>query len=112
LASPAVHSQRLDSVAASLEPAGLNKASDVISNARSNAWHTPQAQRDPGVREFLDWISKYNPEASLGDQNNVAGYERAQALVEVLKACGNDLTRANVMKKATSLDMELPMLRI
>ena len=56
-------------------------------------------------------MSKYNPEASLRDQNNVAGYERAQALVEVLKACGNDLSRANVMKKAASLDMELPMLR-
>jgi branched-chain amino acid transport system substrate-binding protein len=99
------------SVAASLEPAGLNKASGIISNARSKGWHTPQAQRDPAVREFLDWMSKYNPEASLRDQNNVAGYERAQALVEVLKACGNDLTRANVMKKAASLDMELPMLR-
>ena len=56
-------------------------------------------------------MSKYNPEASLRDQNNVAGYERTRALVEVLKACGNDLTRANAMKKATSLDMELPMLR-
>jgi branched-chain amino acid transport system substrate-binding protein len=99
------------SVAASLEPAGLNKASGVISNARSKGWHTPQARRDPAVREFLDWMNKYNPEASLRDQNNVAGYERAEALVEVLKACGNDLTRANVMKKAASLDLELPMLR-
>lgn len=99
------------SVAAFLEPAGLNKASGVISNARSKGWHTPQAQRDPAVREFLDWMNKYNPEASLRDQNNVAGYERAEALVEVLKACGNDLTRANVMKKAASLDLELPMLR-
>jgi branched-chain amino acid transport system substrate-binding protein len=56
-------------------------------------------------------MSKYNPEASLRDQNNVAGYERAQALVEVLKQCGNDLSRANVMKKARSMDFDIPMLR-
>jgi branched-chain amino acid transport system substrate-binding protein len=47
----------------------------------------------------------------LRDQNNVAGYERAQVLVEVLRRCGDDLTRANVMKQAASLDMELGMLR-
>jgi branched-chain amino acid transport system substrate-binding protein len=99
------------SVAALLEPAGLEKASGIISNARSKSWHSPQSQRDPAVQDFLDWMRKYNPEASLRDQNNVAGYERAEALVEVLKACGNDLSRPNIMKKAASLDLELPMLR-
>ncbi|MGB7728537.1 MAG: ABC transporter substrate-binding protein [Candidatus Acidiferrum sp.] len=99
------------SVAAFLEPAGLEKAAGVIANARSKGWQRAQVQRDPAVRDFLDWMSKYNSEASLRDQNNVAGYERAQALVGVLKACGHDLSRANVMKKATGLDLELPMLR-
>jgi branched-chain amino acid transport system substrate-binding protein len=99
------------SIAAFLEPAGLNKSANVISNARSKGWHATQAQRDPAVHDFLEWMSKYNPDANLRDQNNVAGYERAEALVAVLKACGNDLTRANVMKKAASLDLELPMLR-
>jgi len=56
-------------------------------------------------------MSRYNPQASLRDQNNVAGYERAQALIEVLKKCGEDLTRANVMKQAASMDFELGMLR-
>jgi branched-chain amino acid transport system substrate-binding protein len=99
------------SVAAFLEPAGLNKAAGVISNARSKSWRSSQSQRDPAVRDFLDWMSKYNPEASLRDQNYVAGYERAEALVAVLQECGNDLSRANVMKKAASLDLELGMLR-
>ncbi len=54
---------------------------------------------------------KYNPEASLRDQNNVAGYERAEVMVEVLNNCGNNLTRANVMKQAASLDMEPAMFR-
>jgi len=99
------------SVAAFLDPAGLEKAAGIISNARSKGWAHPQARNDPAVREFLEWMSRYNPQASLRDQNNVAGYERAQALVEVLKKCGDNLTRANVMKQAASLDLELGMLR-
>lgn len=99
------------SVAAFLDPAGLDKATGIISNTRSKSWLDPQARSDPAVRDFLDWMSKYNPQASLRDQNNVAGYERAQALFEILKKCGDDLTRANVMKQASDLDLELGMLR-
>ena len=99
------------SVAAFLEPAGLEKSSGIISNARSKNWMSPRSQNDPAVREFLDWMSKYNPGANLRDQNNVAGYERAEALVAVLKNCGDNLTRANVMKQASSLNLELGMLR-
>jgi branched-chain amino acid transport system substrate-binding protein len=99
------------SVAAFLDPAGLPKAAGIISNARSKSWLHPQSRNDPAVREFLEWMARYNPQASLRDQNNVAGYERAQALVEVLTRCGDDLTRANVMKQAAHLDLELGMLR-
>ena len=99
------------SIAAFLDPAGLEKATGVIANARSKGWREPQMRSDPAVREFLEWMSKYNAQASLRDQNNVAGYERAQALVEVLRKCGNDLTRANVMKQAANLDLEIGMLR-
>lgn len=99
------------SVAAFLEPAGLEKAAGLISNARSKGWHTAESQRDPAVRDFLEWTNKYNGDANLRDQNNVAGYERAEALVEVLKNCGNDLSRANVMNKASHLDVEVGMLR-
>jgi branched-chain amino acid transport system substrate-binding protein len=99
------------SVFAFLEPAGLEKAAGIITNARSKGWQSTRSQSDPAVRDFLDWMKKYNPDASLRDQNNVAGYERAQALVEVLKKCGDNLTRANVMKQAAHLDLELGMLR-
>jgi branched-chain amino acid transport system substrate-binding protein len=99
------------SIAAFLDPAGPEKAAGIITNARSKGWLHTQERRDPAVREFLDWMSKYNRQASPRDQNNVAGYERAQALVEVLKKCGDNLTRANVMKQAASLDLELGMLR-
>jgi branched-chain amino acid transport system substrate-binding protein len=99
------------SIAAFLEPAGLEKAKGIITNARSKGWTNPQDQRDPAVREFRDWMATYNPKASLRDANNVYGYEIAQTLVEVLKQCGDDLTRANVMRHATHLDLELGMLR-
>jgi branched-chain amino acid transport system substrate-binding protein len=68
------------------------------------------------VRAFWGWMSKYNAQASLRDQNKLAGYERAQALVEVLEKCGDDLTRANVRKQASNFDLELglfcPRIRI
>jgi branched-chain amino acid transport system substrate-binding protein len=99
------------SVAAFLDPAGLQKSTGVITNARSKGWQQPFEQDDPEVRDFIAWMHKYNPDASLRDQNNVAGYERAEAMVEVLKKCGDDLTRANVMKQASSLDLQIPMLR-
>jgi branched-chain amino acid transport system substrate-binding protein len=99
------------SVAAFLEPAGLQKAAGIITNARSKGWLKPQSKQDPAVRAFLEWMNKYNPEANIRDANYVYGYEVAQALVEVLKKCRSDLTRANAMKQAASLDLELGMLR-
>jgi branched-chain amino acid transport system substrate-binding protein len=99
------------STAAFIEPAGLAKATGIISNARSKGWSPRQAQNDSAVRDFLEWMGKYNPQANLRDQNNVAGYERAQVLVAVLKQCGDDLTRTNVMKQASHLDLELGMVR-
>jgi len=99
------------SVAAFLDPAGLEKAAGIISSARSKSWWHPHADRDPEVREFLDWMARYNPGVSARDQLNVAGYERAEALVAVLRQCGDELTRANLMAQAASLDTPIGMLR-
>jgi branched-chain amino acid transport system substrate-binding protein len=99
------------SVGAFLDPAGLEKATGIISNARSKGWDTPQSKSDPAVSAYLEWMRKYNPDASARDSINLTGYERAQALEEVLRKCGDDLTRANVMKQAASLDFEIAMLR-
>jgi branched-chain amino acid transport system substrate-binding protein len=99
------------SIAAFLEPAGLEKSAGIITNARSKNWLRPQSKNDPAVRAFLDWMRKYNADANIRDANNVYGYQVAQTVVEVLKKCGDNLTRANVMKQAASLDLELGMLR-
>jgi branched-chain amino acid transport system substrate-binding protein len=99
------------SIAAFLDPAGLKKSAGIITNARSKGWLTAGSRSDYSVRQFVDWMGKYNPQASLRDQNNVAGYERAQVLIEVLKNCGDNLTRENAMREASHLDLELGILR-
>jgi branched-chain amino acid transport system substrate-binding protein len=98
------------SIAAFLDPAGLKKAVGIITSARSKGWMKPQYRSDPDVRDFLDCMDKYNPDASLRDAMNVYGYEAAETLVDVLKKCGDNLTRANVMKQAAALDMSIGML--
>jgi branched-chain amino acid transport system substrate-binding protein len=56
-------------------------------------------------------MKAYYPDGDPADRYNVTGYSVAQTLVQVLKQCGNDLTRENVMRQATNLkDLELPML--
>ena len=62
------------------------------------------------MQAFLEWLKTYNPQANERDANNVYGYQVAQTLVEVLKKCEDELTRANVIKQATNLDLELGML--
>ncbi len=99
------------SVSIFIDPAGTEKAQGIIANARSKSWRGREAASDPAVKDYLDWLRQYNPQANPHDQNNVAGYERAEALVEVLKNCGDTLTRANVMQQAANLDVELGMLR-
>ncbi len=99
------------SIAAFIEPAGLEKATGIITNARSKGWSDPRSRQDPDVRAFLAWMKKYNADANERDANNVYGYEVAQTLVALLKQCGNELTRENVMKQAANLNLELGMLR-
>lgn len=70
----------------------------------------PQWQKSPEYAEWLAWMKKFHPQGDIKDNFNVYGYTVAQTLVQVLKQAGNDLTRANVMRQAASLDMTLPML--
>jgi branched-chain amino acid transport system substrate-binding protein len=98
------------SVKAFLEDSAREKAAGIICNARSKSWARSNWD-DPDVRAFIDWWHQYPTGADPRDANLVYGYELAQTVVEVLRRCGDDLTRANVMKQATSLDLTLGMLR-
>ncbi len=104
----------LNSVSASvgtvLIPAGLENSVGVITAQYIKDPTDPQWQKGKEWDDWLAWMKKYQPSADLKDAQTVYGYTVAQGLVQVLKQCGDNLTRENVMKQAASLDMTLPML--
>ena len=99
------------SVGTVLEPAGLDRSVGLISAGFLKDPTDPQWQRDKSFRDWLEWMKRYYPQGDLTDSANVYAYTAAQTLVQVLKQCGDDLTRDNVMRQAANLkDLELPML--
>ena len=98
------------SIAAFLDPAGLEAAQGIISSAHSKGWLRPGAADVPDVAAYLQWMTTYNTEGNLRDALNVWAYQVCDTLVHVLTQCGDNLTRANVMKQATSLDFTPKMM--
>ena len=99
------------SVGSVLKPAGLEASKDVITVAYAKDPTDPEFKNDKGYKDWLAFMQKYYPDGNLTDGSNVYGYNVAQTLVQVLKQCGNDLSRANVMKQAANLkNFELGML--
>ncbi len=97
------------SVASVMKPAGLENGVGVMTALYGKDPTDPQWANDPGMKDWTAFMKKYYPAGSLTDANNVYGYSVAQTMVQVLKQCGDDLTRANVMKQAASLNLTLPM---
>jgi ABC-type branched-subunit amino acid transport system substrate-binding protein len=97
------------SVASGLAPAGLDKAVGLVTGAYMKDPSDPQWKTDPAYLDWLAFIQKYQPGADLADINNVYGYCAAQTGIQVFKQCGNDLSRENIMRQATNLDIQLPM---
>jgi branched-chain amino acid transport system substrate-binding protein len=91
------------SVGATLKPAGFANAQNIISATYLKDTLDTQWDGDPGMKRYLEFLGKYMPEANRADSVLALGYLSAQALVQVLKQCGDDLTRANIMKQAASL---------
>jgi branched-chain amino acid transport system substrate-binding protein len=98
------------SVGSTIIPAGPENAVGVITayylkDPTDSAW-----QATPEYKDWLAWMQKYFPGGDLKDANNVFAYAVSQTLVEVLKKCGDNLTRENIMRQAASLDHTSPML--
>jgi branched-chain amino acid transport system substrate-binding protein len=99
------------SVRAVLQPAGLEKASGVMASTFVKDPTDPQWNDDPEIARWRAWMRKHYPDGDTAEIYNVYGYTNAQLLVHVLKQCGDDLTRENVMRQAGMLrDLELPLL--
>ena len=108
--------QYLNNVSASigsvLVPAGLEKSAGLITtqylkDPLDNAW-----KNDAAMNDWKAFMAKYYPDGDLKDGSNVYGYTAAQGLVQVLKQCGDLLTRENVMKQAASLKDFSPSLAL
>jgi branched-chain amino acid transport system substrate-binding protein len=105
------------SVGGVIKPAGFENAQGILSAAYAKDGADPQWDNDPGMKKFLDFLAKYYPDGNRLDGSVVYGYGAAQTMVKVLQMCGDDLTRANVMKQAASLkdfepDTLLPGIKI
>jgi branched-chain amino acid transport system substrate-binding protein len=94
-----------------MRPVGPEKAVGIISETFLKDPTDPQWQDTAEYKEWLAWMKKYNTTGNVADALTVYGYSAAQTMVAVLQACGDNLTRENVMKQAASIhDLKLPML--
>src|ERR1700755_2243956 len=105
------------SVGSVLKPAGFENSQDIISAAYLKDASDKQWDSDAGMKEFYAFMAKDFPEGDKLDGGSVVGFGVAQTLVQVLKQCGDNLTRENVMKQAANLkdfrtEVLLPGIRI
>lgn len=91
------------SIANALRPGGLENAIGVISTAFLKDGSDPAWKDDTAMKAYLAFMDKYYPEGDKEDSYAVFGYAVAETLAQVLKQCGDDLTRENIMKQAQSL---------
>ncbi len=105
------------SIGAVMKPAGLENSEGILSATYIKDASDAQWANDPGMKKFLGFIDKHMPGSNISDTNLVYGYAAAQTMVQVLQQSGDNLTRENVMKQATSLkdfapDTLLPGIKI
>jgi len=91
------------SIGSVIKPAGFENAQGIISSQYFKDPTDPQWKNDPAMKAWNEFLDKYYPEANRADASVMYGFIVSQGLVQVLKACGDDLTRENVMKQAASL---------
>ena len=86
-----------------MKPAGFEKSQDIISSTYLKDPTDPQWKNDGGLKAWNEFLDNTIPEANRADISVMYGYTVAQNIVHVLKNCGDDLTRANIMKQAASI---------
>src|SRR6059036_3933223 len=94
-----------------LKPAGLDASRGLITALYMKDITDPQWKNDKGFQDWQAWMKKYYPEGALDDQANAFGYNVAILMTQVLKQCGNDLSRENIIRQAANVkNFELPLL--
>jgi ABC-type branched-subunit amino acid transport system substrate-binding protein len=95
------------STSTTMAAAGLDASRDIISAVYLKDPSNPLWKDDDGVKEFRAFMTRYYPDGDQDNGTTVFGYGAAQAFVQILRQCGDVLTRDNVMKQMTSLDMKI-----
>ena len=99
------------SIGSVLIPAGVEKAIGAITVSYYKDQNDPQWKDDPAMLEWRAFMGRYYREGDPKDQSNLYGYLAAQVMTQILKQCGNDLSRENVMRQAANLkNFKLPLL--
>jgi branched-chain amino acid transport system substrate-binding protein len=98
------------SVGAVLKPAGLDNSKGILSAGFQMDVTDPQWDGHRGMHRFRTFMAKYYPEADRSESGPMIAFNASTALVEMLKRCGDNLTRDNVMKVAANLDLEVDTL--
>ena len=91
------------SVAATMKPAGFENSQDIVSSAWIMDPNDAQWKDNPNMKEWVAFMDQWLPSGDKTDANNIYGYNVARTLVQVLKQCGDELTRANIMKQAANM---------
>jgi len=91
------------SVGAVMKPAGFENGQGVLSAHYAKDAGDAQWKDDPGMKKFLAFLDKHYPDADRSNSQVIYGYGAAQTLTKILEMCGDDLTRANIMKQASNL---------
>ena len=103
--------QNANSISTVLTPAGLDNSKGLISTAYIKDPVDPQFENDAGIKWYLAFMKKYYPEGDVNDPQNEIGVSIAATFVQVLKQCGNNLSRENLLAQANNIrDLELPLL--
>src|ERR1700748_810370 len=98
------------SIAGAIRPAGFEAAKGIISAAYQKDPADPQWRDDPAMKAWNVWMEKYNPRVDKSDYYGPYGYNIGYAVVQILRQCGDDLTRENIMNQASHLDLAPPLL--
>jgi branched-chain amino acid transport system substrate-binding protein len=99
------------SIIGTLKPAGLEKSKGVITATYGKDPNDPRWKDDPGIMQWQAFAAKYLSAPDFKDVTGLYGFSAALLMTQVLKQCGDDLSRDNIMKQTANLkDLELPML--
>jgi branched-chain amino acid transport system substrate-binding protein len=86
-----------------LTPAGLEKSVGLLTLGYLKEPNDKQFANDPAIVQWREFMKKYYPDGSMVDNLNVYGYSVGQTIAQVLRQCGDNLTRENVMRQAASM---------